>query len=365
MTVGVAMSVCMVPSLAPPRRAWASGLGPSELPDLVERVSPGVVNISSTTVVAMRRGGGWDDFMQLWGIPRERKQTSLGSGFIIDAEGYVLTNNHVIADATEVVLTLLDKKQYTARLIGTDPKTDLALLQIRERGRIGSSVPTGLKSVPLGDSERVRIGESIFAVGNPFALQHTVTAGIISAKNRTIGIGPLDNFLQTDAAINPGNSGGPLFNLRGEVIGINTVIYSQVGQSSGVGFAIPINEAKSVLADLKRYGRVPRPWLGILSERVTPQIAAYYRLPVERGVVIYNLVVGSPADRLGLKQGDIITRVAKTEVSEPQELERELYKLRPNESVALEVKRGRRTLQLSAKLTELPDRSAGLPQGVI
>ena len=246
--------------MEPEKSVSESKSGPENLPDMVERVSPGVVNISSTTVIHYRVYG-MDEFMRLWGIPQEKKQTSLGSGFIIDKDGYLLTNNHVVERASEVMVTFSDKRQFKARVIGKDDKLDLALLQIR--GKEGQ-IPEKLTPVPLGDSDSVRIAETAVAVGNPFGLENTVTRGIISAKNRTIGLGPFDNFLQTDASINPGNSGGPLFNARGEVIGINTVIESPTGHSIGLGFAIPSNEAKKAIPVLKKYGRVPRPWLGVL-----------------------------------------------------------------------------------------------------
>ena len=200
-----ALAICLVaftPSLmiaAPPTNA--------DLPDLVENVLPGVVNISSTTVTNYQVYG-MEDFLRYWGIPQEhqQKQTSLGTGFIIDQDGFILTNHHVVDHATEVLVTLLDKREFKARIVGKDPKMDLALLQIRDKEK---HTPSSIKLVPLGDSDKLRIAESVFAVGNPFGLQHTVTTGIISAKNRTIGQGPFDNFLQTDASINPGNSGGP------------------------------------------------------------------------------------------------------------------------------------------------------------
>jgi serine protease Do len=342
--------------------ADASIVAPQDLPDLVEKVLPGVVNISSTAVSQTVVPYGMEDFFQFWGIPRERKQSSLGSGFIINAEqGLVITNNHVVSHATEVLVSLIDKKVYAAKIVGLDPKLDLALLKIYDEKK---KVPAGLKQVPLGDSERVRIAEAVFAVGNPFSLQHTVTVGIISAKNRTIGIGPFDNFLQTDASINPGNSGGPLFNMKGEVIGINTAIFSRAGQSGGLGFAIPVNEAKHVIADLQKYGRVPRPWLGVLAERVTPALAQYYQLGSTKGVLLYNLVNRSPADRAGLRPGDILLSVDGTEVQEPNDVERAINKKRPNEAVALKLLRGRKALERSVTMSELPPLEQ-LPQGTL
>ncbi len=337
----------------------AGGVAPADLPDLVAKILPGVANISSTTVVNYQVYG-WDDFLQLWGIPQQRKQSSLGSGFIIDKDGFVITNYHVVAQADEVLVTLTDKRQYRAKIIGSDQKMDLALLQIRDK----KGVPQDLTPVGLGDSDAVRIAEPVFAVGNPFGLQHTVTMGIISAKNRTIGVGPFDNFLQTDASINPGNSGGPLFNMKGEVIGINTVIYSRTGQSGGLGFAIPVNEAKKVVPDLKRYGRVPRPWLGILGERVTEPLADHYGLPVTQGVLLYNLVQGGPAHRAGFKRGDILLEIDGTKVEEPHDIERALGKRRPTETVAIKFQRGPKAVEQKIKLEEMPKRVEQMAEGI-
>jgi serine protease Do len=333
-----------------------------ELPDLVERVLPGVVNISSTTVIQAPYAG-MEDFFLFWGIPRERKQSSLGSGFIISAEeGLVITNHHVISHASQVQVSLVDKKTYPARILGSDPKLDLALLKIIDEKT--AKTPQGLKSVALGDSDRVRIAEPVFAVGNPFSLQHTVTVGIISAKNRTIGIGPFDNFLQTDASINPGNSGGPLFNYQGEVIGINTAIFSKSGQSGGLGFAIPANEARPIIDALKRYGRVPRPWLGILSERVTPALARYYGLDVEEGVIIYNLVQRGPAARGGLQIGDILISIDGSETREAYDVERAINKKKPNETITIKLLRRGKTLEKKIKMTEVPT-TEELPPGML
>lgn len=330
------------------------------LPDMVERISPGVVNVSSTTVFNYQVYG-MDEFLRLWGIPQERKQTSLGSGFIIDKDGFIITNNHVVAQASEVLITLSDKRQFKARIVGKDEKMDLALLQIQSPNNKG---PLNITPVPLGDSDQVRIAQTAVAVGNPFGLQNTVTRGIISAKHRTIGLGPFDNFLQTDASINPGNSGGPLFNLSGEVVGINSAIRSETGQSSGLGFAIPINEAKNELADLKRYGRMPRPWLGILSETVSSQLEQYYDLATAKGVMVYNLVDGAPGARAGLRRGDIIIQIDGSSTLEPNDLERILAKHKPNDKIKLKIYRGKKIREILVKLDELP-RLTNLPRGII
>lgn len=340
--------------------ARASSVLSTELPDLVEKVMPGVVNISTLTVTR-RTLYSMDDFFNFYGVPKEQQQQSMGSGFIISKDGYVITNNHVVENADEVVVTLLNRKSYKAKIIGKDPKLDLALLRIRDKD---GNVPGDLQPVTLSDSDKVRIAEPVFAVGNPFGLQHTVTTGIISAKNRTIGLGPLDNFLQTDASINPGNSGGPLFNFKGEVIGINTSIFSRTGQSAGLGFSIPVNEAKKVLDDLKKFGRVPRPWLGLLGQSMNSRIQAYYGLPVSEGILVANLVQGGPSLRAGLRRGDIITHVDGTTVSENADIERELYKKKPGEEVTLKFRRGNQTIEKKLKLDEQPKLDR-LPQGII
>lgn len=338
----------------------ASPILSTELPDLVEKVLPGVANISSTKI-SRTMTYGMDEFFRLWQVPKENSQSSMGSGFVISKDGYVITNNHVIDQADEVVVTLLDRKSYKARVVGRDDKLDLALLRIRDKD---GSVPAGLQPITMGDSSKVRIAEPIFAVGNPFGLQHTVTTGIISAKNRTIGVGPLDDFLQTDASINPGNSGGPLFNFKGEVIGINTVIFSRTGQSAGLGFAIPVNSAKAVLDDLKKYGRVPRAWLGLLGQPITGPIREHYDLPVESGIILANLVQGGPAQAAGLRIGDILIEVAGTAVGDNSEVEREVYRKKPGETIAVKIRRKARTVEIKVKLQELPKLDR-LPPGII
>lgn len=337
----------------------ATAILSQDLPDLVEKILPSVVNISAVQVIQMR-GTPMDDFFRFWGVPMERERPSLGSGFIIDETGFILTNNHVVERANEVRVTLQNKKQYEARIVGRDPKLDIALLQIRSK----EGIPSKWSAASLADSSKVRIAEPVLAIGNPFGLQHTVTSGIVSALNRTIGIGPFDNFIQTDASINPGNSGGPLFNLKGEVIGINTLIFSKSGQSGGLGFAIPINEAKNVLSDLKRYGRVPRPWLGLLGETVTPQLQMYYGLSASEGVLVYNLVRRGPADQNGIRVGDILLKINGKEVTHQHEVEKIIVSLKPNESVEVELQRESKKLKKKIQLKEHPPLER-LPKGVI
>ena len=299
---------------------------PASFTELVKRVGPEVVNISTTKVI--KRGpmprpfgneGPWRDFFgddffeRFFGqMPRERKQRSLGSGVIIDPKkGYILTNNHVIAGADEITVRLDDGKEYSAEVVGRDPKTDLALIRTKTALDIESGAP-------LGDSDKVEIGEWVMAIGNPFGLERTVTVGILSAKGRVIGAGPYDDFLQTDAAINPGNSGGPLFNMQGEVIGINTAI---VASGQGIGFAIPINMAKDLLPQLEK-GKVTRGWLGVSIQEVTEEIAKSFNLKDAKGALVAEVMEDTPAHRGGIERGDIIISFDGKEVETPNELQR-------------------------------------------
>jgi serine protease Do len=319
------------------------------LPDMVERVVDAVINISSTSILSYEVYGF--DLGGFYGIPQERRQTSLGSGVIIDDQGYAVTNAHVIQNASEVMVTFNDKRQFPAKVIGKDEKMDVAVLQIRTKA---GGVPEKLKCVGLGDSEQVRVAQTVVAVGNPFGLQHTVTRGIISGKNRTIGLGPLDNFLQTDASINPGNSGGPLFDTSGLVIGINTAIRSDVGQSAGVGFAIPSGEAQAIIPDLKRYGYVPRPWLGILSQPMSQPLAAYVGIGFQAGVLVGYVVEGSPAFNRGIRQADVIVKVGDVDVKEPGDIERAFKKLKPKDTVTLRILRAGKTQNIEVVLDVAP-----------
>jgi serine protease Do len=348
---------------------YAGPFTPQDLPDLVDRAAPSTVHIS--TKVEQRSSfmvPGWGDFFQFYGIPEEQQKSgSLGTGFIIDSDGFVLTNYHVVEQAVEnrtveVVVTLKDKRQFGAKIVGRDSKTDIALLQLQDDK---NRVPSNLKPVTTGDSDKVRIGEPVFAIGNPFGLDYSVSAGIISSKNRNIGQGPFDNYLQTDAAINPGNSGGPLFNTKGEVIGINSAIYSRSGQFGGIGFAIPINDAKVVLGQLKKFGRVPRPWLGLITRQVTPSLAYAYGLSRTNGVLVLNMVDRAPADRAGFQQGDIIFEIAGKTVKEFDQLEKEVSRLKPNEKTTVTLQRGGRTIKKDIKLEEFPPQLNRVREGVI
>lgn len=328
---------------------------PDILPDLVEQASPGVVNISSTRFIKQYVLRGMPEFFGMFGIPQESisKQSSLGSGFIIDTNGYILTNNHVIENADEVIVNLLDKRRIPAKIIGRDKILDLALLQLK-----GGPLNKNLKPNRLGTSEGIRPGESVFAIGNPFGLQHTVTKGIISAKNRSIGIGPLDNFLQTDTSINFGNSGGPLFNLKGEVIGINTAINSQ-GQ--GLGFAIPADEAKKHLDSLKELGYIRRPWLGAIGKNITPALQNFYGLPVDHGVVIVEMAKTGPANLGGLRVGDILLKIDDREIQDYIDLQRSLSKHKPNDKIKIVYNRKGKVESKMIVLKDAPD-SRELPE---
>ncbi|MCX5836751.1 MAG: DegQ family serine endoprotease [Deltaproteobacteria bacterium] len=295
---------------------------PGSFADLAEKLKPAVVNISTTKTIRSGRGGqrtpfggspfwGDDFFERFFGdIPRrEFKQRSLGSGFIISTDGYIFTNNHVVEQADKILVKLSTGREYEAKIIGKDSKTDLALIKIKP----GESLPVA----DIGDSEKLRVGDWVIAIGNPFGLEQTVTAGIVSAKGRVIGAGPYDNFIQTDASINPGNSGGPLFNMEGKVIGINTAI---VAQGQGIGFAIPINMAKVILPDLKSKGKVTRGWLGVSVQDITEDIAKNLKLKDINGALISDIFKGDPADRAGLRTGDIIIEVNGKKIKDSHEL---------------------------------------------
>ncbi len=247
------------------------------------------------------------------GMPeREIKKPTLGSGFIISGDGYILTNNHMIENAQAVKVRLWDDTEYDAKVVGKDAKMDIALLKIDAAGRV-------LPSAILGDSDSLEVGDWVIAIGNPYGLGHTVTAGIVSAKGRVIGAGPYDDFIQTDAAINPGNSGGPLFNMKGEVVGINTAI---IQTAHGIGFAIPINMAKEIIPSLKEKGFVERGWLGVSVQPLTPELARDFNLKDRRGAIVTNIVKDSPADKAGLKRGDVIVEFQGKKINDAYDLPR-------------------------------------------
>jgi serine protease Do len=332
--------------------------------DLVEELKPSVVNISTTGTV---RGGGrfpspfgkspfgkddpFGEFFERFfgGIPqREFKQKGLGSGFIISEDGYVVTNNHVIEKADDIEVIFEDGEKYKAEIIGKDPKTDLALVKIEPKAR--------LQAVRFGNSDKLRIGDWVIAIGNPFGLGHTVTAGIVSAEGRVLGMGSYDDFIQTDAPINPGNSGGPLFNLEGDVVGVNTAI---VLSGQGIGFSIPINLTKSVIDQLKATGTVIRGWLGVLIQQITPQIAEGLGLKDVKGILVSDVSPGSPADKAGIKRGDIILDFNGKKVDEVHDLTGMVAQMAPGSEVDVKVLRNGEESDLKVTLGKLPDTVAG------
>src|SRR2546427_5608908 len=325
------------------------------LPDFItraKRMRPVVVNISTTQVSEGGQGfaspfGEEDPFGDFWRrffggpIPRgPQRQRSLGSGFIIDADGSILTNNHVVENAQKIVVKLSDEQEYEAKVLGRDPKTDIAIIKITTK--------TGLTAASLGDSDNLEVGEWVMAIGNPFGLDSTVTSGIVSAKGRHIGQGPYDNFIQTDASINPGNSGGPLINLRGEVVGINTAIFSRTGGNMGIGFAIPINLVKEVLPQLRGKGKVTRGYLGVLIQKVTPEIAESLGMDQFKGALVADVTKGGPAENAGIKVGDVIVEFDGKPVNDSAELPLLVARTPVGKTVPVKVIRDKKTENFSS-----------------
>jgi len=320
--------------------------GHSTVADLVERVSPTVVNISTvqTASNAPRRPRAFDFFApRRPGVPRQRR--GAGTGFIIDATGYVVTNAHVVQHADEVTVRLHDDRQFKAEVVGQDRKLDLALLKISGLSR--------LPTAPLGDSHALRVGEQVLAVGNPFGLGHTVTMGIVSAKARSIGAGPYDEFIQTDASINPGNSGGPLFNLRGEVIGINTAIRAG---ADGIGFAIPVSVLKGIMAQLRDKGYVERGKLGLAFQAVTPELAAALGLAHPQGALVSQVLPASAAKRAGIQAGDLIVAINGVTIKRASELPRNVARHAPGTPIRVLLRRQGAELTLTATLDKLAEK---------
>jgi serine protease Do len=293
-------------------RYAGGGKGALSFADLAQTLGPSVVNIKVTKV----QGTGTPDMPDMQDSPfgdmrqnPQRRVQGQGSGVIVNGDGTILTNNHVAEGATEIVVTMSDNREYKARTLGLDPKTDLAVIKINGGG--------GFKAAVLGDSDATRVGESVLAIGNPFGLSNTVTAGIVSAKGRVIGAGPYDDFIQTDAPINPGNSGGPLFNMKGEVIGINTAI---LPNGHGIGFAIPIRTAKTLLPELERKGTVTRGFIGVNVQDVTDDLAQSLNLTTNKGTIVREVVEGGPADKAGVERGDVITGFNGRDIKDSHDL---------------------------------------------
>ena len=313
---------------------------------IVKKVKPAVVKVISESIVESRSRFGDDFFDQFFNAPqRQEKRSGEGSGFFISADGYILTNNHVVRDAVKVKIFNIDKEEFTAKIIGTDPKTDLALLKINVK-----NVPY----VDLGDSSAVEVGEWVLAIGNPFGQDSTVTSGIISAKGRQLGLAQYEDFLQTDAAINMGNSGGPLINMKGEAIGINSTILTPSAGNIGIGFAIPANMAKKVVSDLKSKGKVVRGWFGIIITDVTESDAKDLDLPTA-GVLIGRVEENSPAQKAGLKRYDLIVAINGKAVKAAADLQMEIANSNPGDEIDVTIFRNRDKQTIKIKVSEAPD----------
>ncbi len=328
---------------------------------VVKKVTPAVVHIRVEKTTNNTGGmlGGGDDFYnnpffeQFFGPqfrhqqPRQFKQQAQGSGFIINKDGHILTNNHVVEGADTITVILSDKKEVKAKLIGTDPQTDIALLKIDD----GDNLPV----VPLGDSEALEVGEWVIAIGNPFGLSQTVTVGIVSAKGRNrVGINDYENFIQTDAAINPGNSGGPLLNIHGEVVGINSALYTRSGGYMGIGFAIPINMVKSIENQLNDHGKVTRGWIGVGIQDVDENLAKSFNLKKAQGILVSEVQQGSPAEKAGLKQGDVILRLDEKILNNVNDLRNQISLLPPKTTIILQIIRDGKNKDVEITVGEQP-----------
>ena len=327
-----------------------SGVRPDSFADLAEQLSPSVVNIQVERSAESRMGGPEDLLEEFFGRGRPRKprrrfrSEASGSGFVISKEGYIVTNNHVVEGAEKISVLFKDGDESEAEVVGRDPKTDLALIKVEPGDHV---VPA-----PLGDSDRIRVGDWLMAIGNPFGLEHTVTVGILSARERNINAGPYDDFLQTDASINPGNSGGPLIDMKGRVIGINTAI-NAAGQ--GIGFAIPINMAKSLLPQLRESGTVTRGWLGVSIQRVTKPIAKSLDLDKPAGALVSQVFDGSPAEKAKLKSRDVIVQFDGTEIEDVDDLPRKVAETAPGSAVEIVIVRDGERKKLSAVLERMQE----------
>jgi len=347
----------------PSKAADAPIMVPGNFTALAESVRNGVVNIQ-----AVKNGkSGGRVFRHFFGNPHGQRnpfedslgpgfgwnnpsegfqQKSLGSGFIIDREGYIVTNNHVVENADEIKVKLANGKEFDAKVIGRDSRTDLALIKIN-----GSSDQQPLN---MGDSDTLKVGSWAVAIGSPFGLEQTVTAGIVSAKGRTIGAGPYDNFIQTDAFINPGNSGGPLINTKGEVVGINTAI---IASGQGIGFAIPINMAKEVIPQLKDKGKVTRGWLGVGIQEVTPDLAKSFDLKEKKGALVSQVFRDGPAEKAGIEQGDVILEFDKKEIAESKDLPRIVASTPVGKTVTIRISRNGKAMTKDVKVGEMEEKT--------
>lgn len=359
---GFALATLLDPVTAPDAQTTSIlPTAPGSFSQLVKKARQSVVNISAVKIIRGRRQspfhsespfGPNDPFRDFFDqffrdqVPREFRQQSLGSGFIIDEDGFILTNNHVVEKTDEIMVKLADEREFSAKIVGRDPKTDLALI------RIETDHP--LKPLSLGDSDKLEVGDWVVAIGNPFGLGNTVTAGIVSAKYRSIGAGSYDNFIQTDAPINPGNSGGPLLNTAGEAIGINTAIFSQSGGSIGIGFAVPISMVKDLLPQLKK-GKVVRGWLGVIIQKISPDLKEKFNLKDEKGALVADVTAGGPADKAGIKRGDVIVSFDGKDIKEMKDLPYIVGSTPVDKTVTVQVIRKGRKKAFPIKVGELKE----------
>ena len=315
---------------------------PGSFADLAERLMPSVVNISTTQVITTQTnpfpfefppGSPFGEMFRDFGEPQQRRTSALGSGFIISADGIVITNNHVIQGAEDIFVSVNGEKEFEAEIVGADPLSDIAVLKIKSK--------INFSPVKFGDSDKARVGDWVIAIGNPFGLGGTVTSGIISARNRSIGLSRYEDYIQTDASINSGNSGGPLFDMNGDVIGINTAILGQSG-SIGIGFSIPSNSAKKVINQLIEFGETKRGWLGVRIQTVTKEIAEVENLDEPRGALVVSVADGSPSDKGGIKSGDIILEFDEKKISEMSELPKIVAETEVGSTVSVKVWRNKR-----------------------
>jgi serine protease Do len=316
---------------------------------LAKKLKPEVVNISTTQTVNQLDAPNAFGQSDRFGAPSPReqfKQRSLGSGFIVEPDGLILTNYHVVDNAEKITVRLLDGRELVGKVVGKDQKTDIALVKISARD---------LPVAPLGDSDRLEVGEWVMAIGNPFGLDNTVTSGIVSAKDRQIGAGPYDHFIQTDASINPGNSGGPLVNLQGEVVGIDTAIFSQSGGNIGIGFAIPINLVKDLLPQLKNGGKITRGWLGVSIQGMTPDLAASLGLDQVKGALVSSVVHDGPAERAGIKAGDVVLEYDGKEINRANDLPFLVAGTPVGKTVSLQIFRGKKETPVTVAIEKMKE----------
>src|SRR6478609_4731765 len=331
--------------------------GPESIADITERVLPSVVNISMTKVTKM--SGSPFPFMPFFGPQgqEDRREQGIGSGVIVSKDGYILTNNHVVADAQEIKVTTSDRKNYTATIVGTDPKSDLAVIKLK--GDVSNLTP-----VEFGDSGRLRLGDVVLAIGNPFGVGQTVTMGIVSAKGRTdLGIEAYEDFIQTDAAINPGNSGGALINGEGKLVGINTAILSRSGGYQGIGFAIPSNMASPIMDSLKKSGKVIRGWLGVAIQDVDQELADAMKLPAATGILLSDVKPGTPAAKAGLGRGDVVLKVDGKTVDTSGQFRNVIAASGSKRTVHLDLIRDGKAVAADVELGEVPEQDAVASKG--